>query len=221
MGKKQQSKFYVVWQGHQPGVYASWAECERQVKGFPGGKFKSFPTRGEAERAFSESHQQHIGAGSPGTGGSKPNKPARRTMEELQRMGVILDSVCVDAACSGNPGVLEYQGVETVSGELLFDAGPFDEATVNMGEFLAIVQALALLKLDGRDCCVYSDSVTALAWVRNKRAKTTMPRTKANDPIFQMLEWAEAWLRDNEYPNRILKWQTERWGEIPADYGRK
>ncbi len=216
MGKKQSSKFYVVWQGRQPGVYASWADCEQQVKGFPGAKFKSFSTRSEAERAFSESHQRHIGSGSAGS-----SKPVQRTREELERMGVILDSVCVDAACSGNPGVLEYQGVETASGELLFDAGPFEDATVNMGEFLAIVQALALLKLAGRDCCIYSDSVTALAWVRNKRAKTTMRRTEANDPIFQMIEWAEAWLRDNEYPNRILKWQTERWGEIPADYGRK
>ena len=216
MGKKQNVKFYVVWEGRQPGVYASWADCEQQVKGFAGAKFKSFPTRAEAEGAYSESPRQHISSG-----GARSPKPARRTMEELERMGVILDSVSVDAACSGNPGVLEYQGVETASQELLFDAGPFDDGTVNMGEFLAIVQALALLKLDGRDCCIYSDSVTALAWVRNKRAKTTMPRTEANEPIFQMIEWAEAWLRDNEYPNRILKWQTERWGEIPADYGRK
>lgn len=216
MGKKQSAKFYVVWEGRQPGVYASWSDCEQQVKGFAGAKFKSFPTRAEAEGAYSESHRQHIGSG-----GARSSQPVRRTMDELERMGVILDSVSVDAACSGNPGVLEYQGVETASQELLFDAGPFDDGTVNMGEFLAIVQALALLKLDGRDCCIYSDSVTALAWVRNKRAKTTMPRTKANEPIFQMIEWAEAWLRDNEYPNRILKWQTERWGEIPADYGRK
>jgi ribonuclease HI len=216
MGKNSSPKFYVVWRGCRPGVYATWADCERQVKGFQGAKFKSFPTRSQAERAFSEDYQQHIVQG----GGSKPKKP-QWTVEELEKLGVILDSVCVDAACSGNPGVLEYQGVETASGELLFDAGPFDDGTVNMGEFLAVVQALALLRLDGRDCCIYSDSRTALAWVRRKQAKTAMPRTKANEPLFQMIEWAEAWLRDNEYPNRIIKWETERWGEIPADYGRK
>lgn len=216
MGKKSSPKFYVVWKGSRPGVYATWADCERQVKGFQGAKFKSFPTLAQAERAFSEAYQQHIGQNA----GSKP-KPVQWTVEELEKLGVILDSVCVDAACSGNPGVLEYQGVETASGELLFDAGPFDDGTVNMGEFLAVVQALALLRLDGRDCCIYSDSITALAWVRRKQAKTAMPRTKANEPLFQMIEWAEAWLRDNEYPNRIIKWDTERWGEIPADYGRK
>jgi ribonuclease HI len=216
MGKKSSPKFYVVWRGCRPGVYATWADCELQVKGFQGAKFKSFPTRAQAEKAFSEDYQQHIAQG----GGSKPKTP-RRTAEELEELGVVLDSVCVDAACSGNPGVLEYQGVETVSGELLFDAGPFDDGTVNMGEFLAVVQALALLRLDGRDCCIYSDSITALAWVRQKQAKTAMPRTKANEPLFQMIEWAEAWLRDNEYPNQIVKWDTERWGEIPADYGRK
>jgi ribonuclease HI len=216
MGKKQSPKYYVVWRGRQPGVYTTWADCQQQVNGFQGAKFKSFPTRAAAEQALSESYREHIASG-----GAGPSKPVQLTVEELERLGVILDSVCVDAACSGNPGVLEYQGVETASRELLFDAGPFDDGTVNMGEFLAIVQALALLKLDNRDCCVYSDSVTALAWVRNKRAKTTMPRTKTNEPLFQMIEWAEAWLRDNTYSNRIIKWDTEHWGEIPADYGRK
>ena len=216
MGKKQSTKFYVVWIGRQPGIYATWADCQQQISGYQGAKFKSFPTRAQAEQAFSEPYRQHIG-----TGGASSPKPARLTVEELEKLGVILDSVCVDAACSGNPGVLEYQGVETASGELLFDAGPFDDGTVNMGEFLAVVQALALLKLAGRDCCVYSDSVTALAWVRNKKAKTAMPQTKSNEPLFAMIEWAEAWLRDNTYSNPILKWDTERWGEIRADYGRK
>jgi ribonuclease HI len=216
MGKKQSTKFYVVWIGRQPGVYATWADCQQQVNGYQGAKFKSFPTRAQAEQAFSQPYGRHIGSG-----GTSSPKPARLTAEELEELGVTLDSVCVDAACSGNPGVLEYQGVETASGELLFDAGPFDDGTVNMGEFLAIVQGLALLKLAGRDCCIYSDSVTALAWVRNKKAKTAMPRTENNEPLFAMIEWAEAWLRDNTYANPILKWDTERWGEIRADYGRK
>ncbi len=216
MGKKQSPKFYVVWKGHRPGVYATWAECEQQVSGFAGAKFKSFPTRAEAEQALFEAHELHIKQNSGGS-----TKTPSLTADELQDLGVILDSICVDAACSGNPGVLEYRGVETASGELLFDAGPFEEATVNIGEFLAVVQALALLKLDGRECPVYSDSVTALAWLRNKHARTQLPRTDVNDALFQMIEWAEAWLKENAYSNPVLKWETERWGEIPADYGRK
>jgi ribonuclease HI len=220
MGKKQRPKFYVVWNGHQPGVYETWADCQKQVSGFPGAKFKSFPTRGQAEQAFAESHEEHIGRDS-GNSAARSSKTPCLTPDELARQGVVLDSVCVDAACSGNPGVLEYHGVETATGEMFFDAGPFDQGTVNIGEFLAVVQALALLKLDNRDCVVYSDSVTALAWVRNQHTRTKLPRTRVNEPLFQMIEWAEAWLRDNTYPNRILKWQTDRWGEIPADYGRK
>jgi ribonuclease HI len=219
MAKGQRPKFYVVWKGHQPGVYASWSECQQQVSGYSDAKFKSFATRAEAERALAGQYQQYVGQ--TRGGGSRISSRPALTREELQRQGVILDSVCVDAACCGNPGELEYRGVETATGELLFDAGPFDEGTVNIGEFLAIVQALAMLKLEGRTCPVYSDSMTAMVWVRRRIANTKLPRTAANDALFQMVEWGEKWLRDNPYPNRILKWQTDQWGEIPADYGRK
>ncbi len=214
MGKKQRPKFYVVWKGHQPGIYTNWAECQQQVSGYSGAEFKSFPTRAEAETALAGEYRQHIGR-------TSPVKQSPIPREQWAEQGVILDSICVDAACSGNPGVLEYRGVETASGELLFDAGPFEQGTVNIGEFLAIVQALGLLKLEQRSCPIYSDSTTAMTWVRKRCANTQLPRTAVNDPLFQMIEWAERLLRENDYPNRILKWQTGHWGEIPADYGRK
>ena len=44
-------KFYAVRQGRVPGVYTTWADCEKQVKGFGGAIYKSFPTEAEA-RAF-------------------------------------------------------------------------------------------------------------------------------------------------------------------------
>lgn len=218
MAKGQSPKFYAVWRGRQAGVYATWAECQQQVSGFAGAQFKSFPTRAEAEQALRGDYWQYV---QRSAGGGSNGRRATRDLAELERMGVILDSVCVDAACSGNPGTLEYQGVETRSGELLFDAGPFDEGTVNIGEFLAIVQALALLQRDGRSCPVYSDSRTAMAWVRKRHANTQLVHTAVNDTLFQMLEWGERWLAEHQFPNRILKWDTERWGEILADYGRK
>jgi len=58
----------------------------------------------------------------------------------------IIPSISVDAACAGNPGILEYQGVNTATKEVLFKRGPFPVGTVNLGEFLAIVHGLSYLK---------------------------------------------------------------------------
>ena len=44
-------KFYVVWKGHKPGIYTSWAECNAQVKGVPQAEYKAFETLEEAEQA--------------------------------------------------------------------------------------------------------------------------------------------------------------------------
>lgn len=209
MAKKQ--KFYVVWSGKTPGIYNNWAEAELQIKGVVDAKFKSYESESEAIKAFSEKAEKHIYgkkilvAGSPieGRGGFLPN------------------SISVDAACAGNPGVLEYQGVETVSKKPIFKMGPFPEGTVNLGEFLAIVHAVALLKKHNSDLPIYSDSITALAWVRNKKIKTNLERNTKNKELFELVDRAIIWLNSNTYPNKILKWETEIWGENPADYGRK
>jgi ribonuclease HI len=127
----------------------------------------------------------------------------------------------VDAACKGNPGILEYRGVDTKSGAELFRQGPFPEGTVNLGEFLAIVHALGLLKKMDSDWPVYSDSRTAIAWIKAKRIKTNLKRTAKNEQLFILIDRAITWLKTNPYQNRILKWETAWWGEIPADFGRK
>jgi ribonuclease HI len=134
---------------------------------------------------------------------------------------IIRRSLSVDAACSGNPGTMEYRGVYTDTKELLFYIGPFQRATNNIGEFLALVHALALLKQQNSSLPVYSDSVTAMAWVRNKKCKTTLDACEANRPVFDLIERAEKWLRNNTYTTPVFKWDTQRWGEIPADFGRK
>jgi ribonuclease HI len=134
---------------------------------------------------------------------------------------IILRSLSVDASCSGNPGVMEYRGVYTDTKQEVFRIGPFREATNNIGEFLALVHGLALLKQQQSPLPVYSDSVTALAWVRNKKCKTQLPRNEANRPLFELVERAEKWLRTNTYTTPVLKWDTQQWGEIPADFGRK
>ncbi len=210
---KKQNKYYVVWRGHQTGIFNSWPECQKQVSGFPGAKYKSFLSRQEAEAAFSGSSVDYI-----------PKQGTQGERVETGRSSVgkpILASISVDAACEGNPGRMEYRGVETDTGKILFEKGPFAVGTNNIGEFLAIVHAAAMLKKMASPKPIYSDSRTALSWVRKKRANTTLKRTARNQELFDLIEQAERWLADNEIANKILKWETAAWGEVKADYGRK
>lgn len=132
----------------------------------------------------------------------------------------IQEAWCVDAACSGNPGPMEYQCIHLPSRRRVFHYGPI-QGTNNIGEFLAIVHALALMKQQGMCVPIYSDSRTALTWVRNRKAKTTLQRTPQTAQALDLLARAEKWLRENPVNAPILKWDTEQWGEIPADFGRK
>ena len=209
MAKKK--KYYVVWEGHNPGVYDNWNETLLQVKAFPNAKYKSYPSREEAEQAYS--------------GGYEPPKPGakgKKSRISLDDAPIKWNSLSVDAACSGNPGDLEYRGVYTRDGAEIFRQGPFKMGTNNIGEFLALVHALALLKKKGdAETPIYSDSRIAMGWVKAGKARTKLTRTRANAPLFELIKRAEAWLKTNSISNPILKWETKEWGEIPADFGRK
>lgn len=210
------NKYYVVWKGRNPGIFDNWADCKLQVEGENDAKYKAFETRQEAAEAFEKGYAAYIRPGA-GTGKAKPR------WQEIPSGTVRPDpnSLSVDAACSGNPGDLEYRGVYTATGEEIFHVGPFKEGTNNIGEFLALVHGLALLKQKGSRLPVYSDSRNAISWVKNKKCKTLLARTPANEPLFELIERAEKWLRENTCSTPILKWETSEWGEIPADFGRK
>lgn len=204
-------KFYVVWEGVTPGIYTSWTDCQLQTKGYDGAKYKSFDTLEEAERALATSPYVYIG---------KNAKKEPNTSSPKSWAGVIDNSLAVDAACSGNPGPMEYRGVHIASQQEIFHFGPV-KGTNNIGEFLAIVHGLALLKQKGFDMPIYSDSKIAIDWVRQKTCKTKLPRTPETEELFRLIKRAEKWLKENKYTTRILKWETKQWGEIPADFGRK
>ena len=132
-----------------------------------------------------------------------------------------MNCVAVDAACSGNPGPMEYRGVYLLTGQQIFHYGPV-YGTNNIGEFLAIVHALALMKQKGISMTIYSDSRNALSWVKQKKCKTKLERTPKTEELFQMIERAENWLKNNSYDHiPLFKWETDQWGEVPADFGRK
>ncbi|OGO07306.1 MAG: ribonuclease H, partial [Chloroflexi bacterium RBG_13_60_9] len=135
--------------------------------------------------------------------------------------GPAADSIAVDAACSGNPGPMEYRGVIVGAGREIFRQGPLKTGTNNIGEFLAIVHALAYLKREKLEWPVYSDSVQAIRWVQGKQCKTKLPNTEDTREVFTLIARAQDWLRENSYTNEVRKWKTDTWGESPADFGRK
>ena len=202
-------KFYVVWQGRETGIFTSWEECKPQIEDYKGAQYKSFKTREEAEQAFAHSYYAAI------------NKDKKTDVKKSPTPPLIKNSIAVDAACSGNPGDMEYRGVNVFNGEQLFLHGVYKEATNNIGEFLAIVHGLALLKKQNSDWPIYSDSITAISWIKAKKCKTKLERTANNAEVFARIDAAEKWLATNTYTTKIYKWDTKAWGEIPADFGRK
>lgn len=212
MAAKKKQKYYVVWKGHHPGIYESWAECQQHINGYQSPIYKSFMNKEEASLAYRDDPMKYIG------------KKGKKNLHELpikDSEKPNLFSLSVDAACAGNPGIMEYQGVFTETETKVFYQGPFPDATVNIGEFLALVHALAYLKKNKLKMPIYSDSLTAIAWVAKKRVNTKLIRSQSNSKVFELIERALFWLKENEYDIPILKWNTKVWGEIPADFGRK
>ncbi|WP_343617086.1 ribonuclease H family protein [Flavobacterium sp.] len=206
-------KFYVVWEGRKIGIFESWDECKESVHGFAGAKYKSFQTLELAQQAYSEEYDDYKG---------KKIFESELSKEELELIGEpILNSISVDAACSGNPGLMEYQGVETETKRIIFKQGPFKDASNNMGEFLALVHALAHMKKNNDMRPIYSDSKIAISWIKNKTSRSNIEHTENNKEVFELIVRAEKWLISNEFSNEILKWETKAWGEIPADFDRK
>lgn len=203
------TKYYVVWKGRKKGIFSSWAECEAQVKGFQGARYKAFPSRAAAEEAFRGN----------GMASYRKVSPVRKWL--LAPNPPIIDSYCVDAACSGSPGPLEYRGINLHTGKEIFREGPFQNGTNNVGEFLAIVRAMMLLEKNHGSIPIYSDSSIAIGWVRKMHCNTRLKRDRKNAALFTLIEQAENWLKKHRLSNSILKWDTKAWGEIPADFGRK
>lgn len=211
MAKKKQ-KYYVVWFGKQTGVFDSWEKCKKAIDGIHGAQYKSFETRAEAVKAYNKEYADYVG--------KSKKKPLSKA--EIAQYGEIdLYTISVDAASSGNPGIMEYRGVDTQTHKQLFYQGPFRQGTNNVGEFLALVHGLAFLKKYNIDRNIYSDSKIAIGWVKRKKCNTKLKRTAQNKQLFELIERAEYWLKTNTYSTKILKWETKAWGEIPADFGRK
>ncbi len=214
----------MVLKGHKPGVYTDWEECSAQVRGFEKAVYKSYESQSDAAKAW-QAKNLYAGMAKtslPGMGSGTFGGTKTATAKPVKKVKpFIKDSVSVDAACSGNPGPMEYKGIDNLTGEQLFHFGPVKKGTNNIGEFLAIVHALAMLKAQGSLRPVYSDSVLAMSWVKQKKVRSNLPRTADTESLWVLLDRAVVWLHNNTWQNPLLKWETTVWGENPADFGRK
>ena len=234
MAKKQ--KYYVVWQGKQPGIYTDWDTCKEQVAGVQGAQYKSFPTLAEAEAAIKLPYSASVTSITSTTSSTSNTSNTRNTGKpgilfvdndgmtairpDAQPPLPVLDALAVDAACSGNPGIMEYQGIYIPTRTQVFHYRA-PKGTNNIGEFLAIVHGLSYMKKHHLNQIIYSDSVNAMSWVRQKVCKSKLPDDASTAELWDFVHRAEQWLRSNTYTTEIRKWDTDRWGEIPADFGRK
>ena len=205
-------KYYVVWVWKKTGIYHSWEDCKSQVHGFEWAKYMSFENLKDAEMACKNEYSNYIGK----------NISPTLSPEEKRKYGTpIKESICVDGAWNTATGDIEYQGIVNHSCKPIFRQWPFKSGTNNIAEFLALVHALAYCKKENILLPIYSDSRNALAWVKSGICKTKLEKTNENKEIFDLIARAERWLEKNTYPNKLLKWETEAWGENPADFGRK
>jgi ribonuclease HI len=208
------TKFYVVWKGRKTGIFTSWNVCKQQIDGFEGAQYKSFSDLEEAEIASKGNYYDYKG--------KDTQKPVLSASEKIKFGTPFLESIAVDAACAGNPGIMEYRGVFTHNKQEIFRKGPYKNGTNNVGEFLALVHGIALLKSKNQENIpIYSDSKTAISWIRQKKCKTKLEFNESNATLKDLILRAEKWLQENSFKNPLLKWETRAWGEIPADFGRK
>lgn len=211
---KSKKKYYTVWKGKRTGVFETWDDCKSQISNFEGAQYKSFPTFELAKTALKGNYKDYIGKTKTFSSGLSES--------QLKQIGQPnYNSIAVDAASSGNPGIMEYRGVDTQSKKQLFHKGPFEQGTNNVGEFLALVHGLAFLKQNNSNRILYTDSKTAMSWVKKKQCNTKLQRTEANTTLFTLVDRAVLWLKNNSFTTVIVKWETKAWGEIPADFGRK
>lgn len=213
------SQFYGVWIGRNPGVYDNWNDCKSQVDKFAGAKYKKLLSTTYNE-ALNEFNQNAITA--------VANSPKTTTINNANKnhsnAGVPeKDVLTVDGASNGKN--CEFRAVWYPSNKEVFASKTYDGGTNNIAEFLGLIFALKYLIKNEMPLKVYTDSVTAMAWVRNGKANTTAHTTgKATEELNNLITKSETFLRENKLllsKAQILKWETKAWGEIPADYGRK
>ena len=207
---KNERKFYVVRKWKKIWIFDSRDECKESVNWFSDAKYKWFSSKEEAEIALQEWWEKYY----------EVKKTTKNFEIKNEDIPFFSESIAVDAACSGNPWEMEYRWIDLQTWDEIFHE-KFKIWTNNIGEFLAIVNWLKYLWNDNR--MIYSDSRIAISWVNQWKCKTKIDANENSDfsRLLEVIKRAEKWLKENGIKHKILKWNTEEWGEIPADFGRK
>lgn len=204
----RKQKFYVVWVGHTPGIYHTWEECKEQITGAKGARYKSYSSMEIAQAAFDAGVPDFNEVNHHLSNLSEDNKPE-------------MFSICVDAAVNSQTQMMEYQGVWTEGRDKIFHFGPIKVFSINVGEFLAIVHALAWQSSNEMNIPIYSDSKNAISWVEKGEVRTKIDPKETDPRVFNIIMRAEKWLEDHPVHAEVRKWETKKWGENPADFNRK
>jgi len=207
---KSEKKFYVVRKWKKIWIFDSRDECKDSVNGFSDAKYKWFSSKENAEIALQEWWEKYY----------EVKKITKKVKVKNEDIPFFTESIAVDAACSGNPWEMEYRGIDLQTWDEIFHE-KFKIWTNNIWEFLAIVHWLNYLWNDNR--VIYSDSRIAISRVNQWKCKTQINSNENSDfsKTLDAVERAEKWLKENWINNKILKWNTEEWWEIPADFWRK
>ena len=207
---KSEKNFYVVRKWKKIWIFDSRDECKEYVNGFSDAKYKWFSRIEDAEIALREWWEDYY----------EVKKSEKKHIVKNEDIPFFTESIAVDAACSGNPWEMEYRWIDLQTWKEIFHE-KFRIWTNNIGEFLAIVHGLNYLWNDNR--ALYSDSRIAISRVNQWKCKTQLSTDKNPDfwKTLETIKRAEKWLKKNWIKHKILKWNTEDWWEIPADFGRK
>ena len=208
---KREKKIYVVRKWKKIWIFDTRDECKDSVNWYSDAKYKWFSSKEDAEIALNEWWEKYY----------EVKNVTKKEKINNKDIPFFTESIAVDAACSGNPGEMEYRWIDLQTWKEVFHEN-FKIWTNNIGEFLAIVHWLNYLWNDNK--VIYSDSRIAISRVNQWKCKTQLKVEDWNpdfERILKAVEWAEKWLKENWINHKILKWNTEEWWEIPADFGRK
>lgn len=140
--------------------------------------------------------------------------------------------IAVDASTRGNPGPSEYRGIDLSTKQVLFHV-KIGVATNNITEFIALSHAVLYAVKHDLITDIYTDSVTAISWLRKKTANSNLQSGRNTQTAIEYLGRVERSLKDLDISKSgadellinariyVLKWYSSEWGEIPADFGIK
>ncbi len=181
-------KYYAVAVGRSSGIYTDWATAEEQVKGFAAAKYKSFPTRAEAEAWLKRPVYQK----------KEIQKTTRQATKSAQRQLLCDDPAAIivytDGGSINNPGPGGYGIVIEADGKRRELSGGYRHTTNNRMEMMAAIVALRELRDCRRKIFLHSDSsylVNGISkgWARKWRSKGW--KKSDGQPVLNIDLWKE------------------------------